>query len=143
MFLCYKLDMESTIKNRLQTYIKHKGLSDRKFGIICGLSGGFVSSIKNQIRPDSLKAICFHFPDLNRVWLLTGEGNMTNDSAIKSIQGKKDGIYIEKEVWNVIKCQAESLSKRDRQIDDLIDIIKKTVALPVNNVTCAAAGSAG
>lgn len=131
--------MESSIKKRLQNFISHKGLSDRKFGILCGLSGGFVSSIKQQIRPDSLKAICLHFPDLNKNWLLTGEGMMLNTSSGHPVV-KNDGLYIEKEVWNVIKCQAESLSKRDQQIDDLISIIKKTVALPENTAGCAVAG---
>lgn len=41
-------------------------------------SNGFVKNIKNSIGPVKQAVIFQEFPELNRVWLLTGEGEMLN-----------------------------------------------------------------
>ena len=40
---------------------------------------------------------------------------------------KSEVVTIPASVWTVIKQQAESLSARDRQIDDLIGLLKEQV----------------
>ena len=52
------------------------------------------------------------------------------------MQGKEN-FTVSKEVWEVIKKQADSLTRKDKQIDDLISMLKKGNALPENDARCA------
>lgn len=56
------------------------------------------------------------FPELNRTWLMTGEGEMLKGEN----QGSGDGITIPLAAWNVIEKQTESLAARDRQLEMLM-----------------------
>ncbi|WP_303019797.1 helix-turn-helix domain-containing protein [Parabacteroides goldsteinii] len=69
-------------------------------------------------------------------WLLTGEGEMCRTAVQSSMQGKEN-FTVSKEVWEVIKKQADSLTRKDKQIDDLISMLKKDNALPENDAKCA------
>lgn len=68
--------METTVKQRLVVYIKHKKLSLKRFEELAGLSNGYVNNLKSQPRDKVIKKILLNFPDLNKIWLLTGEGEM-------------------------------------------------------------------
>lgn len=72
--------MDSPVKQRLKEYLRQKRIGQNKFAVSCGLSTGFVSSIVNSIQPHTLDRIIQQYPDLNRVWLLTGEGAMLKDT---------------------------------------------------------------
>ncbi len=65
-----------SVKQRLKDYLKEKGISEREFGRKIGASNSYVNSIRVSIQPEKLKAIAGAFPDLNTLWLLTGEGEM-------------------------------------------------------------------
>ena len=65
-------------------------------------------------------------------WLLTGEGSVTNDGVVQNnqngdnIQGHSVTVNkTEKEYIEIIKRQAEQLSKSQEQIDRLLSIIEK------------------
>ena len=68
--------MEKTVKQRLIEYLEHKGIGRNKFESMAGLSFGYITKLKNAPRPEKLVGILQAAPDLNRVWLLTGEGSM-------------------------------------------------------------------
>lgn len=68
--------MQQTVKQRLIEFIKSKDLSQRRFETIVGLSNGYVNNISSGIGAAKFAEISKHFPDLNRDWLLTGEGEM-------------------------------------------------------------------
>ncbi|MFR9509898.1 MAG: hypothetical protein SNH07_09145, partial [Rikenellaceae bacterium] len=70
--------METTVKERLITFISSIGISKNKFETICGLGSRYVSNISVSIQPDKIKKISLNFPQLNTGWLLTGEGEMLN-----------------------------------------------------------------
>ena len=70
--------METSVKQRLIHFIKYKGISQGKFEKAVGLSNGFVNNIRLSITPEKLQKISLYFPDLNKSWLLTGEGEMLN-----------------------------------------------------------------
>ena len=72
--------MESSVKQRLIDFIYSKKLSQQKFENICGLSNGYVNNIKISIGTKKLFDILQAFPELNRNWLLFGEGEMLNSS---------------------------------------------------------------
>ena len=68
--------MECAEKERLKDFLKIKGLGQTKFEAAAGLPRGYVNNIRRSITPDKLQTICQYFPDLNPVWLRTGQGNM-------------------------------------------------------------------
>lgn len=65
-----------TTKDRLLKYIEHTGLATSRFESLCGLSNGYVRNLKTQIGADKLSNILNAFPELSKIWLLTGEGSM-------------------------------------------------------------------
>lgn len=70
---CKQITMK-TVKERLIEFLKQKGIGQAKFAETVGLSRGFVNSISQSIQPKTLDRISIHYPELNRGWLLTGEG---------------------------------------------------------------------
>lgn len=73
-----------TVKERLKEYIKHTGISVRKFESLSGLSFGYVNNMRVSIQPDKVLNIATAFPDLNTGWLLTGEGEMLKGQGTKN-----------------------------------------------------------
>lgn len=73
----------NTVKDRLIAYLSEKKLSKAEFGRRIGASSAFVTSMRKSMQPDKIERIAQEFPDLNIVWLQTGEGEMLNGSAEK------------------------------------------------------------
>lgn len=78
--------METTVKQRLIQFIKYKGISQRKFENMINVSNGFINNISKSIGAEKLYRIQSIFPELNDAWLLTGEGNMLNNTTTDSLQ---------------------------------------------------------
>ena len=68
--------METTVKERLVRFYEAKGLSKSGFEKMVGLSNGYIDKLRICPSNDKLEMIYLKFPDLNRIWLLTGEGEM-------------------------------------------------------------------
>ena len=88
--------METSVKQRLIQFIKYKGIGQGKFEKAVGLSNGFVNNIRVSITPEKLQKISLCYPELNKSWLLTGEGSMLNDNKQEvNVQKRVDesGIY--------------------------------------------------
>lgn len=67
--------MESAVKQRLVQFIKMMHLTQKAFEERCGMGNGYVNSIRKGIGPEKMQDIIREFPELNREWLLFGEGN--------------------------------------------------------------------
>lgn len=68
------------IRDRLLEFLKSKGMKKAAFEKQTGLSNGFVDKMGENTRTSNLEKISNAFPELNIVWLRTGEGEMlTND----------------------------------------------------------------
>lgn len=76
--------METSVKQRLIQFIKYKGIGQGKFEKAVGLSNGFVNNIRVSITPEKLQKIALCYPELNKSWLLTGEGEMLNNEIQKT-----------------------------------------------------------
>lgn len=68
--------METSVKHRLIEYLKFKGIGQNKFEKIADISNGYITNIKGEIGVTNLTKILNAAPDLNREWLLTGDGDM-------------------------------------------------------------------
>lgn len=65
-----------TTKDRTLRFITLKGLSVKKFEEMCGLSNGYINSMKSGYGSNKLSQVLSVFPELNRDWLVYGEGEM-------------------------------------------------------------------
>ncbi|MDF3076173.1 MAG: hypothetical protein K0S09_62 [Sphingobacteriaceae bacterium] len=65
-----------TLKDRLKAIAEHYELDVRGFEKSADLSNGYVNNAGNTLRPASLDKILEKYPEINKVWLITGEGKM-------------------------------------------------------------------
>ena len=70
--------MSANIKERTIEFIKYKGITMKHFEQKCNLSSGYVTSMRKGFGQDKLNNVLKMFPELNREWLLYGEGEMLN-----------------------------------------------------------------
>lgn len=68
------------IQDRIKQFIECKGISNREFERSCGLSNAFVRNVRDTISTKTLELILQAYPEINRDWLLTGEGAMLSNS---------------------------------------------------------------
>lgn len=105
---------------------KEIGESEKEIAERLGYTKSSFSQIVNGKVPLSGKFIsklCSLDENINLVWVQSGEGEMFIEHNLNS---EKD-VTIPASVWSVIQRQAQSLSSRDRQIEDLIAMLKEQV----------------
>ena len=68
------------IKERLLRFLQFKKLTKAEFERLAGLSSGYIKNFKGNIGGEKLENLLNAFPELNKVWLLTGEGEMLIDT---------------------------------------------------------------
>ena len=66
---------KSQIKRNISLYLHRKGVSDYEFYKKSGITRGILSQ-PNGISEDNISRFLAYAPDVNVVWLLTGEGEM-------------------------------------------------------------------
>lgn len=66
----------TTVKGRLLTYLKHKRISQVEFCRAIEVAPTYIAVIRKSISADKVNRIGEKYPDLNRDWLLYGEGDM-------------------------------------------------------------------
>ena len=132
------------IRERVLQVCRYLSVSPNKLSQDSGMSREYIRLMKDYANADFLRYIFRTYPQINLVWLITGEGEMIKRQS--NIINSDDYITIPKEVWDIIKkqsddlrAQIEILEKRDEQINELISMIKKDHARATDNVTCAAA----
>lgn len=110
--------MQQSVKDRVRQFIKAKGINERRFCQMIGVSPSYVSSMRKSIQPDKISSIAEAFPDLNTGWLLTGDGDMmkvgdvsfSGNASNKGIVGNAGGNNI---VNNVNAYGYEKIIKPD------------------------------
>lgn len=83
-------DTYESVKHRLLKYIEFKGLTKASFQKAAGLSNGYLDKLRQSPSPDKIEQISNSYPDLNRVWLLTGEGDMLIQDSEKAEEPSVD-----------------------------------------------------
>lgn len=126
-----KINSEMSNLKRIKKVInwliyKEIGESEKEIAERLGYTKSSFSQIVNGKVPLSDKFIsklCSLDENINLVWVQSGEGEMFLEHNLNSEQN----VTIPASVWSVIQRQAQSLSSRDRQIEDLIALLKEQV----------------
>ncbi len=118
-----------TTKDRLLKYIAHTGLATSRFESLCGLSNGYVRNLKSQIGEDKLSNILNAFPELSKIWLLTGEGSMLVDISANSSNRTKFKAIIQQIKATEDITQAELAEKLGLHKSYLSDMINERVPI--------------
>ena len=92
--------MNKSVKDRTIEFVKYKGITMKSFELKCGLSTGYVTSMRKGFGIDKLNNVLTAFPELNRDWLLYGEGEMLKES--KFIPHKVDSGVADKAVESFV-----------------------------------------
>lgn len=68
--------METTVKDRTLLFLKSQNIKMKDFETKCDLSNGYVTSMRKGFGRQKLENVLKAYPELNREWLLYGEGEM-------------------------------------------------------------------
>ena len=128
---------------RFTQYMKYKGLNDNQVTVQCGIGVGVIGQArkgKSDLGAKTITKILEKYQDLNRVWLLTGEGSMLIDIANSTVQSSDKKVIegdnninnqngIDSKTINKfldeIAAQRRLTEKAHEQTDRLLNIIEK------------------
>lgn len=116
--------MEMSVKDRLIKFLEVKKISKSEFGRRIGVSSAYITSMRQSMQPDKVQRIALEFPDLNTTWLLTGEGPMLKDTLTSPATADSGSVSIDRQAWEVIRSQAASLERKDKQMDELLALLR-------------------
>lgn len=81
-----------SIKSRIDEFIASQGIKRSAFEKSCGFSNGYIRNLKENPSAAKIEDILNTYPELNRVWLLSGEGDMLLESATECENDRLDPI---------------------------------------------------
>ena len=79
-----------SLQDRIRQFISYIGLTVSEFEGKAGLSNGSVSKMGDGTRRTTIDKISNSFPELSKIWLLTGEGEMLTTDAPAVEQTKQE-----------------------------------------------------
>lgn len=131
------MDTNNTTKDRILIFIEYKGFSKKRFEEMCGFGNGSVNNT-DFTKLDSLKKVLTAFPELNKNWLLFGEGEMLNtsqnvgdinNSNVSGVNVHGNDIQINPNAYDtllqIVQTFQHSTTKSQEQIDRLITLLEK------------------
>lgn len=129
----------NTVKDRTLEFIKFKGLTMKAFEQRCDLSTGYVTSMRKGYGSEKLNNVLTAFPELNREWLLYGEGDMLSSSSSAQPQPSvKNERVVDDEAYKVPLVPISALAG---SLNDFSLSVKRddceTVISPIKDIDMA------
>lgn len=103
--------MGKNLRERLEEFIAYKQMSVRRFENICEFSNGYVRTINRALSDDKLGKIMKEFPELNKTWLILGEGEMLSSHSVQ--EATPDGELIKPEDMPIIPAELAMAEELD------------------------------
>ncbi len=108
------------VKERLKAFLDYNNIGQVQFERKVGLSNGFVHNIGKSIRGDSLFKISAAYPELNKSWIMLGEGKMFSS----------DYEILMKDLKNTnITASIEEYKNEIRQLKEKVQILEEKIEL--------------
>lgn len=129
----------NTVKDRTLEFIKFKGLTMKAFEQRCDLSTGYVTSMRKGYGSEKLNNVLTAFPELNREWLLYGEGDMLSSTSSAQPQPSvKNERVVDDEAYKVPLVPVSALAG---SLNDFSLSVKRddceTVISPIKDIDMA------
>ena len=127
------------IIDRLEKFLCIKGITDKHFQEECGLANGTLTqarSNKCSLSRKTIQKIVTHYPELNNVWLVTGEGEMLKESNnVKNVGNNStaiagsginfnNSVLLDKALSEIAE-QRKLVAQGQEQISRLISLLEK------------------
>ena len=127
-------ELGKKVKERLLSFIKYKGLSNLAFEKACGLSNGYLHNFKGNLGSDKLASIQASFPELNKDWLLYGEGSMLLGEQEPETPAPEQAVPNSSLIDYLQRKIAELESKVDKLSDEKADLLQENAVLKYENM---------
>lgn len=101
--------------DRLIQFIEYAGLSARQFDLSIGASNGYTLRMKKNhasIGSDVIETIIKTYPQLNLIWLMTGEGKMLNPDKEVLRTGKLPQDQLD-EIERIVEAKIKERQERE------------------------------
>ena len=108
----------TTIKDRLAKFIEHEKISNAELERTANISNGVTTKPNVGLSKKTIGFICNAYPQLNREWLETGNGEMLNPTSPKPLIDIKD-VEDSFNDSNILDKFLEIIREKDKQIDEL------------------------
>lgn len=79
------------INERFEKFFEYKGIKRSEFERRCGLSNGYTRNLRDSPKSEKMKDILNAFPEINPIWLQTGEGEMILPSINFPVEQRVNG----------------------------------------------------
>lgn len=115
--------MSKTI-NRIMLVIKHLGISARQFDISIGTANGYILRMQKNnasVGSDVIERIIQLYPQINLVWLITGQGDMLLEKA--KPEASKTNLEIEQYINN--RLSEKWSAEKKLLLEDILKEMKK------------------
>lgn len=121
--------MESAVCNRIKQFLKENRYTVRTLAGMLNVNEGTLSNKLNGTRGIDIETVCALlklFPQLSADWLLLGHGSMLRQYEIETHtqQLNDEGDMVRNYQTSDSRQYIDMLKEKDRQIAELIDIIK-------------------
>lgn len=127
-----KQTMEMTVKERLVAFLKFRNIPHSRFEKKCGLCNGYVNSIRKGIGVEKLDTILRAYPELNRNWLLFGEGEMLKTQPMQTINqqyaNNPIGNINGNAIFNNKTVDVEAVECGDEEVPERLPIVPTSIA---------------
>lgn len=115
-----------SVKTRILEFIKYLNISIRQFESDCDMCNGYIQHMRKGIGKSKLENILNKYPQLNRDWLVYGEGEMLkSDTHATKVQEPKDDVNIVRVLEEKILMLQTIVEQKDKIIEQKDKIIDK------------------
>lgn len=130
------------MKSRILEFISYLGVTNKEFERRCGMSNGYINSMRKGLGVNMIENVLSAYPELNRIWLITGQGEMLNGQNGNVVVGDNNiahnissNINSSATIDNLVAllekthqdniAKDEQIKKKDEQIDRLLSLLEK------------------
>ncbi len=126
----------ATLKQRLVQFLEYKGISKSNFYKKTGLKRGILDNDKlhTGLNDKSIAIIIANFPEINPIWLLTGEGEMLkkgpemhSENAQKMELAQKEIELLKKQI-EILQHETEIRKEEVQMLREMKDMQEKMIA---------------